>query len=175
MFKRAGEKAAGAAGRVEEGFAEARVGLVDHELGDGAWRVELAGVARALQVLEDFFVEVVEEVAFLLVVEVDLVDLVDHLAQELAGLHVVKGVLEHGLDDGGARVAGEVGVESLERGEEAVVDEFEQRVAGQPFGIRRPVAPAQGVGDRRDVVVAQDFEFGFLIVENLEKEQPADL
>jgi hypothetical protein len=48
-----------------------------------------------LQILEDFFVEVVEQMPFGAVVEVDLVDLVDDLAQQLAGLHVVEGVLEH--------------------------------------------------------------------------------
>ncbi len=60
VFQRAGEKAASAAGRVENLFAQARIYLIDHELGDGARRVELARITGALQILEDFFVEVVE-------------------------------------------------------------------------------------------------------------------
>ena len=43
----AGQEAAGAAGRVEDGLAEARVDLLDDELGDGARGVELARVAGA--------------------------------------------------------------------------------------------------------------------------------
>jgi hypothetical protein len=67
----AGEEAAGAAGRVEDDLAQARVDHVDGELGDGARRVVLARVARALQVAQDLLVDVAEEVAALAVVEVD--------------------------------------------------------------------------------------------------------
>jgi hypothetical protein len=59
----AGQKAAGAAGRVEQRLAQARVDHVDGELGDGAGRVVLARVARALQVAQDLLVDVAEEVA----------------------------------------------------------------------------------------------------------------
>ena len=41
----AGEEAAGAAGGVEQDLAGPRVDAVDHEGGDGAGRVVLAGVA----------------------------------------------------------------------------------------------------------------------------------
>ena len=57
------EEAAGAAGGVEDRLAEPRVDLLDHELGDGAGRVELARVAGALQVAEDLLVDVAEQVA----------------------------------------------------------------------------------------------------------------
>ena len=70
------------------------VDAVHHEGGDGAGRVVLARVAGALQVVQDLLVDVAEVLALGQVVEVDLVDLVDHLAHELAGLHVVVGVLE---------------------------------------------------------------------------------
>ena len=90
----AGEKAAGAAGGVEEDLAGLRVDAVDHEGGDGAGRVVLARVAGALQVVEDLLVDVAEVLALGQIVEVDAVDLVDHLPHELAGLHVVVGVLE---------------------------------------------------------------------------------
>ena len=71
------------------------IDAIDHEGGDGARRVVLAGVAGALQVVEDLLVDVAEVLAFGEIVEVDLVDLVDDLPHQLAGLHVVVGVLEH--------------------------------------------------------------------------------
>ena len=49
----AGEKAAGAAGRVEHGFIKLGVDAVDDEFGDGAGGIKLAGIAGALQVLEE--------------------------------------------------------------------------------------------------------------------------
>ena len=48
MAQRAGQKAAGAAGRVEQDFARLGVDAVDDELGDGARRVEFAGIAGAI-------------------------------------------------------------------------------------------------------------------------------
>jgi hypothetical protein len=77
------------------------LGSIDlhHEGGDGAGGVVLAGVAGGLQVVEDLLVDVAEVLALGEVVEVDAVDLVDHLAHELAGLHVVVGVLEDVADD----------------------------------------------------------------------------
>ena len=68
----AGEKAAGAAGGVEQDFAGLGVDAVDHEGGDGARGVVLAGVAGALQVVEDLLVDVAEVLALGEVVEVDL-------------------------------------------------------------------------------------------------------
>ena len=71
-----------------------RIDLLDDELRDGARRVELAGVARGLEVLEELFVDVAEHVAVIGGVEVDAVDLVDDLPHQRAVLHVVVGVLE---------------------------------------------------------------------------------
>jgi hypothetical protein len=48
----AGEEAAGAAGGIKEGFAEAGVDLLDDELGDGARGVKFTGVAGGLEVFE---------------------------------------------------------------------------------------------------------------------------
>ena len=118
----AGEEAAGAAGGVEDDLAEARVGALDHELGDGARGVVFAGVAGALEVAQELLVDVAEQVAVFGAVEVDaLVDLVDDLPQEGAGLHVVVGVLERGAEQGVARGGA---LQVLEAGEEVVVDEF---------------------------------------------------
>ena len=102
----AGEKAAGAAGWVEENLARLRVDAIDHEGGNGAGRVVLARVAGALQVVQDLFVDVAEMLALGEVVEVDAVDLVDHLAHELAGLHVVVGVLKDIAHDAATSILG---------------------------------------------------------------------
>ena len=78
--------------------AEARIDLLDDELGDGARRVELAGIAGGLEVLEQLLVDVAEHVAIVGGVEVDAVDLVDDLPHERAVLHVVVGILEGHAD-----------------------------------------------------------------------------
>ena len=72
-----------------------RVDAIDHEGGDGARRVILAGIAGRLQVVEQLLVELAEMPPLVEIVEIDLIDLVDHLPQQLAGLHVVVGILEH--------------------------------------------------------------------------------
>ena len=102
MADGAGEKAAGAAGGVEEDLAGLGVDAVGHEGGDGAGGVVLARVAGALQVVEDLLVDVAEVLALGQVVEVHAADLVDDLPHELAGLHVVVGVLEHVADHAAA-------------------------------------------------------------------------
>ena len=98
----AGEKAAGAAGGIEQDFAGLRVDAVRHEGGDGARRVIFARIAGALQVVENLLVDVAEVLPLGEVVEIDLVDLVDDLPHQLAGLHVVVGVLEHVADHAAA-------------------------------------------------------------------------
>jgi hypothetical protein len=60
-----------------------------------ARRVVFALVAGTLQVFLDLLVQVAELVAVGGAVEVDLIDLVDDLAQKRAALHVVVGVLEN--------------------------------------------------------------------------------
>ena len=97
-------------------------------------RVVLARVAGALQVVEDLLVDVAEVLALGQVVEVDAVDLVDDLPHELAGLHVVVGVLEDVADDAAAvaRLAG--GGQVLERGEQLVVDEASSSSPVMPSG-----------------------------------------
>ena len=97
MVDGGGEKAAGAAGGVEYGFALVQAGIdhLHHELGDGARGVELAGVAGAAQVVEDLLIDVAQSGAGLEVVEVDgLIELFDHAQHQGAGLHVVVGVLK---------------------------------------------------------------------------------
>ncbi len=101
----ADEEAAGAAGGIEDRFAELRIDLLDDELRHRARRVELAGVTRGLQVLEQLLVDVAEHVAVIRGVEVDAVDLVDDLPHEGAVLHVIVGILEGHADQAGDLVA----------------------------------------------------------------------
>jgi hypothetical protein len=83
VIERAGEEAAGAAGRVHNRLAEFRIDAIDHKAGDGARGIELTGIARRLQIFEDLFVDVAEQVAFAGAGEVDFVELVDHLTQQV--------------------------------------------------------------------------------------------
>jgi len=56
-------KAAGATGGIEDEFAEFGIGALDHELGDGARGVILAGVAGVLEVAQQLLVDVAEQMA----------------------------------------------------------------------------------------------------------------
>ena len=76
-----------------------RVDALHHECRNGAGRVILARIAGALQVGEDLFVDVAEVLSLGQIIEVHLVDFVDDLPHELAGLHVVVGILEHVAHD----------------------------------------------------------------------------
>ena len=153
--------------RVQQRLAGLRVDHLGHEGGHGAWRVVLARVAGRLQVVQDLLVDVAEVLALGQVVEVDAIDLVDDLPHQLAGLHVVVGILEHVAHDVGAGAA--AGRKLLERREEVAVDEGEQFLAGDAFRVGGPVAPLQVGGDGRTVVVPECFEFLVLIVDDLEE------
>ncbi len=169
----ADEEAAGAAGGIEDGLAKAGVDLLHDELGDGARGVELAGVARGLEVLEELLVDVAEHVAVIRGVEVDAVDLVDDLAHQRAVLHVVVGVVKGRADEAGDLVA--TAGEGLELREERVVDEVEERVASDAFVVNSPIGPAQSFRQRRFVIVAEEFHLLLAVVEDLEEEHPAEL
>ena len=95
MLHGAGKKAASTAGRVEQRLARLRVDHLGHKGGHGTRRVVFARVAGRLQVIQDLLVDVAEVPALGQVVEVDAVDFVDNLPHQLAGLHVVVGILEH--------------------------------------------------------------------------------
>ena len=65
--------------------------------------------------------------------------------------------------------------ERLELGQQRVVDEVEQRLAGDAFVVGGPGAPAQVLGERRPVVVVEELELLLAVVEDLEEEHPAEL
>jgi hypothetical protein len=79
------------------------------------------------------------------VVKVDLIDLVDDLAQQLAGLHIVVGVIEDTANDAAAVAPPADDGHFLEPGKEPVVDEGERLVAGDAFGVGGPGAPDPGL------------------------------
>ncbi len=151
----AGKKTASTTGGVHHLLRQLRVYPVHHELGDRPRGVELARVAGTLQVLQQLLVHAAEFVALLGLVEVyPLLELVDDLAQQLAGLHVVVGVLEHVTHhEGGRRLA--VLFQVLQAREKVVVDKDLQLIAGHAFWVRRPAAPAQPLRNRRVVVVVK--------------------
>ena len=168
----ADEEAAGAAGWVEDGPAEAGIDLLDDELGDGARGIELAGIARGLEVFEQLFVDVAEHVSVIGGIEVDAVDLVDDLAHQRAVLHVVAGTVEGGLDErDDVAAAGE----DFQFGQKVVVGKGEESVAGDAFGVGGPVGPAEFLRQRGFVVIAEDFHLLFAVVEDFEEEHPAEL
>ena len=145
----AGEEAAGAAGGVEQDFAGLRVDAVDHEGGDGAGGVVFAGIAGALQVVEELLVDVAEVLAFGEVVEVDAVDLVDDLAHQLAGLHVVVGILEDAADDTAAVACARRG-QVLEAGKSSLLMKSSRSSPVMPSGSAAQVRhwSFAGIGDR---------------------------
>jgi hypothetical protein len=171
----AGQETAGATGRVEQGVAGARVDAVDHERGDRAGRVVFARVAGRLQIVEDLLVDVAEVLAIGQVVEIDLVDAVDDLAHQLAGFHVVVGVLEHVMDDAAAVAGMAAERQHLQRREEVVVDERDQGLAGDAFRIGRPGAPLQAWRDGGDVFSIEELKLLILVVDDLQEEHPAQL
>ena len=96
-----------------------------------------------------------------------IVELVDHLPEQRPGLHVVVGILERAADELMARRAA---FEFLESGEQLVVDEFLEAVAGDAFRVGGPVAPAEFLRQGRAVVVARGFHFLFLRVEDFQEQ-----
>src|SRR4051812_25267777 len=92
---RIAEEAAGPTRGVQEDLARLRVDAVRNERRHGPRRVVLPRVPSTLQVVEHLLIHVPEVLPLSQVVEIDLVDLVDHLAEQVSRLHVVVGVLEH--------------------------------------------------------------------------------
>ena len=153
MIERCDQKSAGAAGRVEEGFAEARIGDGDHETDDGARGVELAGVTGGVaHFFEHGLIEMAEGVDFVGRGEMDAVHFVDDVTQEVTADHAVDGAFEDGGDDVAA-VAAVRTLQATQVGEKTeaffavwttgfiVVHELDQLVAGDAIGLSGPIAP----------------------------------
>ena len=65
--------------------------------------------------------------------------------------------------------------EHVERREQFVIDEIEQRLARDALRVRCPATPLETLGDWRAVAALSDFELAILIVNDLEEEQPGEL
>ena len=88
--------------------------------------------------------------ALLIVAKIQLVYDVDYLPQQDAILHVVVGVGKGGLHDGLLDRGGGIHRQSLQSGEERVVDKIQQPVGGHGragFIIMGPALPAAFGGD----------------------------
>ena len=147
---------------------------MDHELGDGSRRVKLACVTCRLEILEDLFVNVAEQVPVFAVVEVDLVDFVDDLTHQRAVLHVVVGIVERIANYGDSGVRADAS-EGLYVFEQVVVNEVEQLVTGQSLVVSRPVAPTVFLRQGRLEIVVHELLFGLAVVNDLQKEHPRKL
>ena len=128
-----------------------------------------------MQIFEDLFVNVAEQVALAGAGEVDFVQLVDHLTQQGAVFHVVIGIAERLSDHKAARVFIDGGGEVFQRWEQVVIDELQQGVAGNALGVRRPGAPQVALRNRVLVVILLQFQRLFLGVEDFQKQQPGEL
>ena len=153
---------------------------VDDEAYDGPWRVELAGVAsRIAHLFEHGLIEEGDGVNVVGRVEVDVVQLIDDLAQDVAGPDAVVGAAKDDADDG-ADIACVLAAQASKIGDQVVIDEFEQVFAftllGQAFGDD-PIAPAVAPLDNRNVIVVivQFFLGQLIVVEVFEEQQPDQL
>src|SRR5262249_4037605 len=190
VFECLDQKAAGAAGGIEYYFAELRVHDFNHEADDRARCVELAGIAGGVaHLLEHGLVEMAEGVNLVAAGEVNVVYLINHVAEEIAVDHAIDGSFK----DGGDHIAPVAAVSALEAaqiGEKArtfisigpdcflVIHESDQLVAGDSFGFGGPVAPAVGrIQGRAEAAAAH---LGFLfpnllhVVKEFEEHNPGE-
>ena len=99
MIESLDQKAARAGRRIEDGFAEPRIGDLDHEAHDSSRRIELAGIAcRIAHFAQHRFIKRAERVQFVARREMDARDLVDDVAQQIAALHPVIDAAKHRCD-----------------------------------------------------------------------------
>ncbi len=148
MADRAGDEATCAARCVEQRFTRPGIDALHHEAGDAAGRVVLTSIACALQIVEQLLIHITEVLAIGQVVEINAIHLVDHLPQQLARPHVVVGAFKHPAHHLGPIGVGALQGHLLEVGEQFIVDELQQGLAGDALFIGGPAAPLQMLGDR---------------------------
>lgn len=172
------QKAARAAGRVEDRFADLRADDVHHESHHRARRVYLARIAGGVaQVAQQGFVQSAEGMDFVRRIKVDAVDQADDVAEQIAALHAVGQPLEHGGDDIAAFAPG-VAAQAAQVGEQAgavgivgqggafVGQEGEQVRTGEAVERGGPIPPAVGRFD--DAAVFPPGQFGALRLDALQ-------
>ncbi|GAR77024.1 hypothetical protein NGUA18_04958 [Salmonella enterica] len=67
------------------------------------------------------------------------------------------------------------GSEVFQGREQVIVDELQQGIAGNAFGVRRPGAPQVALRDRILIVILLQFQRLFLGVKDFQKQQPGEL
>jgi hypothetical protein len=130
---------------------------------------------NALQVIEDLLVDVSEVLLLGQIVEVHLIDFIDDLAHELAGLHVVVGVLEHVAHHTTAVCLLSDDREFLELWKELGVNEREEFLAGDTFGIGSPGTPPKLFRDGRAVAILHQLQLLVLVIDDFQEKHPTEL
>jgi hypothetical protein len=190
MFERLDEKAAGAASRVEDHFAESGIHHFNDKADNGARRIELAGIAGGVaHFLQHGLVKMAESMYLFATGEVDVADFVDHVAQQITVDHPVDRAFEH-RGDNIAPVTAVGALQAAKIGEQAgaflavksdcffIVHKGYQFIACDSVGFRRPVTPAIWRFERRTKALAAHLRFllGDLlhVVEELEEHNPGE-
>ena len=114
------QKAAGAAGRVQHGLAQARVGHSDHELHNRTRGIELTRITGSIaHFAQQGFVQPAQGVDFVRRIKMNGVNQVDDIAQQITALHAVGQALKHGGDDVAPLPSGGIATQSAQIGEQA--------------------------------------------------------
>src|SRR5262249_52649067 len=109
------------------------------------------------------------------IIEIDFPYLVDDLAHRLARFHVIVGVLKNASNNCALFSAQSHDLETFQSWKQVRVDKFKERVTGNPLWIGSPVPPASAFRDRRDVFSVKQLTLLVLVVDDLQKEHPAEL
>jgi len=120
-------------------------------------------------------INVTEVLALAQIIEINLINLVDHLPKQLPRLHVVVGVSEHLSHHLASVWVRSLQGHLLEIGEELLVNELQQFIPGNAFWILGPVAPLQVGGDWRAEALLHHLKLEVLVIDDLQEEHPAEL
>ena len=157
------QEPARAAGRVQNGFAQARIGHCHHEAHDSARGVELARISGGVaHFAQHRLVKRAQRLHFGTGSEMDASDFVDNIAQEIPAFHPVIDTLEHGGNDIAAGIFGRIRPGQIPQiGKEPgsllaigqhrliVVDKGQKFIPSDAIGFSRPISPAIGCFDGR--------------------------
>ena len=154
MLERLDEKAASAAGRIENDFAELGIDDFYHEAYYRTRRVEFARIAGGItHLFQHGLVEMTEGVDLVTAGKVNVRNFVDHVAQQVSIDHPVDRALEDRRDHvapvaaigtlQAAQISEQAGTFAAVRpGRFFVVHETDQLITRDAVRFRRPVAPA---------------------------------
>ena len=177
LLQPAGQKAAGTAGKVGHLLPYLGPDHLGHKVSDGPGRIEFAGRTCALQLFQNGLVDLAEGVAFRIIVQLEIVNRIDDLAQQDAVLHVVVGLGKHSLDN--SLSDGRIGIhrQILQSREQGVVNEVQKFVSGHllPVFSGCPVLPAAGLRNDGLIVFIIPFPVRLFGGVYLQKQQPGDL